>query len=205
MTSVGTSQPSVHLASTVISSSPSNFWIIDTGASNHICSSLSLLIEYSSCTSLSFVQLPNDSRASVTLYLLNNLHVHLFLLFNYLMIVELVLPTQALYLFQTVFYMDNDFYIPSFKYNLLSVTQLTKSLNCLIIFSYSHCMFQDSARKKTIGLSKVYDGLYFLQHSHALLAASTLSFDIWYWRLGHLAQSTLVKTIKRLSIYFCFK
>lgn len=46
--------------------------------------------------------------------------------------------------------------------------------------------------KKTIGLGKVHDGLYFLQPYHVLLAASPPSFDTWNWQLGHLAQSRLV-------------
>lgn len=55
ITSTGTSQSSAHLARTVISFFPSNFWIIDIDASNHICSSLASLIEYSPYTSLFFL------------------------------------------------------------------------------------------------------------------------------------------------------
>ena len=110
MTSASTSQPSAHLASTAISSSPSNVWIIDTGASNHICFSLSLLTQYSPCPSLSFVQLPNGSRASVT-------------------------HTGSIS-FSGSLHLDNVIYIPSFKYNLLSITQLTKSRNCLFYPSF---------------------------------------------------------------------
>ena len=168
MTSVGNSQPPVHLAGTAIS--PSNLWIIDTGASNHICSSLSLFTEYSACTSLSFVQLPDGSRAGVT-------------------------HTGSIS-FSANFHLKNVFYIPSFKYNLLSVSQLTKSLKCLVSFYDSHCIFQDPTTKRTIGLGKVHDGLYFLQPSHALPAASSPLFDLWHWRLGHPSLSRLVDLTK---------
>lgn len=169
MTSAGNSQPPVHIAGTAIS--PSTHWIIDTGASNHICSSLSLFTEYSACTSLSFVQLPDGSRAGVT-------HTGLFL-------------TQPIN-----FHLQNVFYIPSFKYNFLSVSQLTKSLRCLVSFYDSHCIFQDRTTKRAIGLGKVHDGLYFLKPSHALLVASSPLFDLWHWRLGHPSHSRSVDLSK---------
>ncbi|KAF7151467.1 hypothetical protein RHSIM_Rhsim02G0167500 [Rhododendron simsii] len=41
-------------------------WIIDTGASNHMCSSLSLFSSYKPCPNPSFVQLPDGSDAKIT-------------------------------------------------------------------------------------------------------------------------------------------
>ncbi|KAJ0085501.1 hypothetical protein Patl1_07466 [Pistacia atlantica] len=37
--------------------------------------------------------------------------------------------------------LTNVFHIPSFKFNLLSISQLTNSTNCDVFFSSSECIF----------------------------------------------------------------
>ena len=54
------------------------------------------------------------------------------------------------------------FHIPSFKFNLLSISQLTKSSNCDVLFSSSQCIFQDRATKMTIGQGSARNGLFYL-------------------------------------------
>lgn len=137
------------------------FQIIDTGASNHIYPSLSSLFGSYRCTSLSFVQLSDSSKANVT--------------------------HTGTVSFSNSLYIHNVFYIPSFKSNLLSVTQLTNSLNCIVIFPNNYCVFGNFAMNRTIGLGKVHDGLYFLQPSNALLVASFLHLisGIGGWGTSH--------------------
>ena len=100
-------------------------------------------------------------------------------------------------LFSPDFLLDNVFYIPSFKFNLLLVSQLTKSIkfNLLlvsqltksnryyVIFSFNSCEFQDMYTKKKIGKGKLHDDPFL----------HTISSPIWlqHMRLilgiGHLA------------------
>lgn len=89
-------------------------------------------------------------------------------------------------------------FIPSLNCNLMSVSQLTKSHNCVAIFFPTHCIFQNIHTKELIGSGKEKGGLYYLdgrlQQSidgklvHAM--SNTIlknKEEIWLWhkRLGH--------------------
>ncbi|OIT29723.1 hypothetical protein A4A49_63982, partial [Nicotiana attenuata] len=94
-------------------------WIICTGASNHIVSSLDLLscpkpVSHSKSTS---VHLPNGQSTQIT-------HTGSYALSN----------NQTLH---------NVLYVPKFKYNLLSVSRYTKELYCIVSFYPDFCLFQD--------------------------------------------------------------
>jgi hypothetical protein len=52
--------------------------------------------------------------------------------------------------------------LPSLAFNLMSVSHLTKDLNCWISFFPDHCLLQDLMMKQTIGKGHVSDGLYIL-------------------------------------------
>ena len=51
--------------------------------------------------------------------------------------------------------------VPSFSFNLLSVSQLT----CCLIFLSTFCFKQELSCWRTIGVSEVHDRLYLLQHN----------------------------------------
>jgi hypothetical protein len=127
--------PSVNLAGTTFTCIPFS-WIIDYGASNHICTSLSLFSSYSPIHTRISVQLPDGSQALVK-------HI------------GTIICSPSLTL-------TNVFHISSFKYNLLSISQLTKLINCDVIFSPSGCIFQDRATKKMIGQGSARSGLFYL-------------------------------------------
>lgn len=75
----------------------------------------------------------------------------------------------------------------------MSVSKLTKALQCCIIFVSDHCVIQDLHTRRTIGLGKESGGLLYLvlqplpttEISHK----QQLSFDIWHWHFGHPSQS----------------
>ena len=54
--------------------------------------------------------------------------------------------------------------VPSFTFNLISVSQLIKSFFCCLVFLGSFCFIQDLANWNMIGLGKASKGLYLLQH-----------------------------------------
>lgn len=53
-------------------------------------------------------------------------------------------------------------YIPQFRYNLLSVSKITKALQCFVAFFPDLCIFQDLYTKMVKAISKEIRGLYLL-------------------------------------------
>uniref|UniRef100_A0A803N1T0 GAG-pre-integrase domain-containing protein n=1 Tax=Chenopodium quinoa TaxID=63459 RepID=A0A803N1T0_CHEQI len=81
--------------------------------------------------------------------------------------------------------------IPSLSHKLLSVSQLTKELDCTVLLTSSGCMVQEAQTGRIIGSGTERGGLYFLdeatQHGNALLAHGSPEYQLWMWhrRLGH--------------------
>ena len=64
--------------------------------------------------------------------------------------------------------------VPSFTFNLLSVSTLTQSQPYCLVFLSAYCFVQDLTSWKTIGVGKALDGLYLLQ-SNSLQHSSSSS------------------------------
>ena len=54
-------------------------------------------------------------------------------------------------------------HIPSFSTNLLSISSLTRDLNCKVTFFPSYYIFQDLVTEKEIGYGRLDGGLYLLE------------------------------------------
>jgi hypothetical protein len=66
--------------------------------------------------------------------------------------------------------------VPSFSFNLISVSKLTSSLKCCIFFLSNLCFIQD-VKWKLIGRGKEKGGLYLLEHQESVCAyVSSSSF-----------------------------
>jgi hypothetical protein len=61
-------------------------------------------------------------------------------------------------------------HVPNFPVDLLSVSSITKSLNCRAWFEPKFCVFQDLKTGKVIGTRTERDGLYYLDNGAASLA-----------------------------------
>nr|XP_023886241.1 uncharacterized protein LOC111998374 [Quercus suber] len=114
----------------------SKTWILDTGASDHFVHSITMLSSITS-TIEAYVQLPNGETALVSHIGTVNITEHLIL--------------------------ENVLVVPSFNFNLISISQLVKSLTCCFIFLGNMCFIQDLLHWKMIGLGREYHGLYILQ------------------------------------------
>ena len=53
-------------------------------------------------------------------------------------------------------------HVPSFKYNMMSVSRLTKDNQCVVTFYPDFYLIQDCARKKLLGIGKEHQALYLL-------------------------------------------
>uniref|UniRef100_A0A2N9HYD2 Integrase catalytic domain-containing protein n=1 Tax=Fagus sylvatica TaxID=28930 RepID=A0A2N9HYD2_FAGSY len=156
-----------------------NEWIVDTGATDHMVYSLS---SFTSITSAihSYIHLPNGQKVLAT-------HI------GSVQISHTLTLTNVLC-------------VPAFSFNLISITKLTDSMPCCVLFSSHFCFIQDLISWKRIGLAKRKHGLYILQVAApqpdslpnpctALLSVkSTVNvaeFNVWHHRLGHPSTSRL--------------
>jgi len=106
--------------------------------------------------------------------------------------------------------------VPHFRYNLLSVKQLTTQLHCDMVFSKSLCTLQGPSLKRPLAVGREFLGLYILdkalvenlkrasssensvfrcnklcvQHTISNVSchqsSRNLDFGIWHMRMGHI-------------------
>jgi len=115
-----------HIGNKFLSSFSS--WIIDSGATDHICSSLSHFTSYHQINLIS-VKLPNGNEVFANYsgsVFTNQDHV-----------------------------LDNVLYIPNFTFNLLSVAKLIDNLSCVIDFDSNGCHIKDRTSLKMIGSAEM--------------------------------------------------
>ncbi|WVZ14716.1 hypothetical protein V8G54_012282 [Vigna mungo] len=136
-------------------------WIIDSGASDHVSSSLNLYSSYKTIDPIT-VKLPNGQQTiasySGTMKINDSLSI------------------------------SNVLYLPQFNFNLISVSKLTTVHNCQLIFLDNQCFIPDRHSKRMIGIVDAQDGLYTLKTSVSSINTTICNkeaIDIWHYRLGH--------------------
>ena len=149
-------------------------WILDTGASDHICCSLRYSLNYKAVVGV-YVYLPNSTKVSVS-------HIG-----------SVKLPFGLI--------LHDVLLVPSFGFNLVSVSKLTHDSSVSLLFQSQTCFIQDRITSRTIGLATTIKGLYQLQAQDfspestsipptSLVLAVSFNFkpqdiNLWHWRLGH--------------------
>lgn len=111
---------------------PTNHWIIDSGATDHVTFQFDKLVNPVSVNA--HLQLPNGQ----TILISHKGTVHL---------------TDDLILHDVLF-------IPHFKYNLISGRKVTYDNNCCIQFFPYICLFQDLLQRTLKGIGRLDGGLY---------------------------------------------
>ena len=149
-----------------------NAWVIDSGATNHISHQCS-----------SFISFKSHPDTTVSLH-------------NGVLVSIVGISTIAL---GRNLILSDVLYIPQFKFNLLSVSCLTKGLHCRVWFDESSCGIQDRTWELMIGMGREVANLYFLD-IESLSSSGTLqnitvaavsSVALWHKRLGHPSLSKL--------------
>lgn len=145
-------------------------WILDSGATDHICSSICMFESFKPVSSV-YVKLPNDHNASVT-------HI------------GTVRVTPNLIL-------QDVFFIPTFTFNLISISKLTQHNLVTITFDKCMCLIQEKVTGKMIGSAERRKGLYYLR-ANTNHASNGNCFNVqsstghatdgmlWHMRLGHM-------------------
>jgi hypothetical protein len=103
--------------------------------------------------------------------------------------------------------------VPSLHYSLLSVAQITNSLQCIVIFWPNRCVFKDIRTRRTIGYGTRRGKLYYLnmepagssQLAQAFSTEGSTKSDqarVWLWhrRLGHASFGYLKKLFPKLFL-----
>ncbi|XP_075076776.1 uncharacterized protein LOC142163392 [Nicotiana tabacum] len=168
-------------------------WIIDSGASNHMTSKIELLNNLSPLSSSSSVHLPNGDLAKIT-------------------------HSGSANIFKD-YKISDVLHVPNFKYSPLSVSKITKELQCRVGFFPDLCVFQDFYTGKVLGISSEANGLYILRSClHKIQSftptvnttsmqtstqnkQSSINLGVWNQRLGHLPMEA-IKRIDKIKQHF---
>ncbi|XP_019248441.1 PREDICTED: uncharacterized protein LOC109227698 [Nicotiana attenuata] len=116
--------------------SKADTWILDSGASNHMTFDKSLLSNVQILPYPLLVVLPNGYKVKVS------------------EIGDVVLTSKIV--------LQKVLFIPSFKFNLVSVYWLTKHLRGMASFTDNACLLQAPSVKRPLEIGKVRNGLYLL-------------------------------------------
>ncbi|KAL4011481.1 hypothetical protein IC575_028540 [Cucumis melo] len=136
-------------------------WVITSGAITHMIGNSRLFSKLLSPAPFSSVTLVDGSTSSV-------------------------LRFGTIYLTPS-FSLSSVLHLPNLSFNLISISQLTHDLNCVVLFFPDYCLFQDRVTKKIIGRGYEYEGFYPFDHqvSQAVVCLVVPSpFEVHY-RLGH--------------------
>ncbi|KAL4562118.1 hypothetical protein LXL04_034312 [Taraxacum kok-saghyz] len=162
-----------------------DLWIIDSGASHHMTSNLSLFRDYTPCHSHATVCTANGSHVPIA--------------------------GSGTITLSSDITLQSVLHVPSFKCGLISVGKLTCQNNCFAKFSPVSCVFQDQTSGKMIGSARFHNDLYYLRNVPPLVnqqspvsSISSLSSSIsqqimlWHQRMGHPSFSYLKRLFPNL-------
>ncbi|KAG7582883.1 Retrotransposon Copia-like N-terminal [Arabidopsis suecica] len=143
-----------------------NTWIIDSGATHHVSFDKNLFESLSDGLN-NAVTLPTGMNVRIAGIGTIKLNAHITL--------------------------HNVLYIPEFRINLLSISQLTRDMKSRVYFDENSCVIQDHTKEQTIGKGNQIGGLYILDTT-SVLSSPTVSSPscsvvvdsaLWHSRLGH--------------------
>ncbi|KAJ3698209.1 hypothetical protein LUZ61_001914 [Rhynchospora tenuis] len=171
-----TSQPSAYTASP-----SSSEWILDTGATNHVTSDLNNLSSFFNYEGNDSLHLGNGLSLPIT-------HI----------------GSSTFNLSSHCLKLTNILVVPSFKKNLISMSQLlTDNPHLLIEFHSLSCLFKDCHTKALLHMVPCINGLFCLFFPSLLPQAfnsSKVPADIWHARLGHPSSATTSRVLNNFSL-----
>lgn len=177
----------MHCCFNIMNNNRLQTWIVDTGATDHMCCDLSLFYAIPISVNV-IIRLPNNNSTVATH--MGDIHI------------------------SPDFILKNVLYVPSFTYNLMSISSLTQKSFCNVLFTADKCLFfsakgfnlQDPLSFREIGHAGQRDGLYHFKFSTIVSnvqfsAVNSVKSDVklWHSRLGH-ASFKCISLISDLKI-----
>ncbi|RVW90294.1 Retrovirus-related Pol polyprotein from transposon RE1 [Vitis vinifera] len=148
-------------------------WILNSGASDHILGNKDLFSSITTTSALPTVTLANGSQTMVKGFGFAH-----------------SLPSLPLH---------SVLYVPECPFNLISISKITRTLNCSITFSDKFVTLQDRSTGKTIGIGRESQGLYHLTSPSPAVCISTDAPLLIHNRLGHPSLSKFQKMVPSFS------
>jgi len=147
-------------------------WVLDSGATDHITGNKSFFSSLSTSSHLPSITMANGSKVSS--------HgigtIHLF-------------PSMPI---------DNVFYVPGSPFNLLSVSRLTRFLDCVVSFTKDSVCLQDRSSRQIIGTGCESHGIYYLRTT-AHVGTVMDSPSLLHAQLGHPSLAKMQQLVPNLS------
>ncbi|KAL2922830.1 Retrovirus-related Pol polyprotein from transposon RE1 [Bienertia sinuspersici] len=128
-------EPQANVAGICLLSDLHKQWIIDSGATNHICSNIDLFYDYAKYIRSSDSITIADGK-KVKIEHVGTIH------------------------FDNSIILTGVLHVPDFKYNLISATKLCQDLKCMITFTHDKCYIQGYSQKTLQVLGELRSGLY---------------------------------------------
>ncbi|XP_019438974.1 PREDICTED: uncharacterized protein LOC109344676 [Lupinus angustifolius] len=152
--------------------STSSCWVLDTGATDHVCHSLTLYQNFKRIKPL-LIALPNGEQVTT--------------------------HHSGTIVFSDDLYLTDVLHVPTFNFNLISISKLTTSLACTLTFYTNHCQIQEPHSLSMIGAAKLKGCLYVLTQSskknfeshHVNVYTGYDDSNVWHSRLGHLSHKKM--------------
>ena len=155
-------------------SSSSHLWLVDSGASCHMCSH-SHLFTFLTPTHHSTVTLPNHT--SILVHYSGDI---------------IITPDLIL---------KDVLYVPQFHFNLISDSALTKTTHLIFPFFPDCFTIKETQSQRMIGKGNTLEGLYVLDTTKfsSTIHVNLVSVQTWHNRLGHLSSKYFDKLRDKLS------
>ena len=135
-------------------------WILDSRASDHISGNKDLFSSLTITSPLHIITLANGSQAMAKG-------------------IDSACPLPSIHLTSVLF-------VPDSPFNMISISKLTRDLNCLITFSNNFVTLQDRTTGRTIGIKREFQGLFHLSSPSSSTACTSMYTHLLiHSRLGH--------------------
>ncbi len=162
-------------------SSNMDYWIVDSGATCHICNDDQMFVELKSLTRAQTVILGDGHHLEATA--------------NGVVEMQLVLPGGV----KKKCRLNDVLYVPDLSYNLLSVSKMTEA-GKRINFLDARCLVTDE-KDRVIAIASKKGNLYYLncvnvQRQSRVYIAANKNESIWHKRFGHLGEKYLQQLAK---------
>ena len=158
-----------------INTTPDNTWVIDSGASHHICNNRNLFLP-NTITKTNYTIRPGDKTTVVA--------------------IELgIIPINQVQV--------NPLFVPPFRVSLLSVSQLDSQLKWFTTFAQKECQIHDSAGNEVLK-KPCSRGLYQVRISEIITAyhvkavalpKPNVSTELWHRRLAHIHPAAMKRLL----------